>query len=394
MSTRRRMQRELDYPLLVAVIGAVIFGLMMIYSATFTWDDPTYYLRKQVQWAALGFVLLVIASKAGHQLWRKAALVVMGLALLSLLAVLVVGHGASAFSWLLRGGSIQPSEFAKLAFIIYIAAWLASKGDKIRDVTYGLVPFSILLGIVTALVMMQPDIGTAALIVATAVAMFFIAGADVAQLLFTTLAGGAVLAAIIWKSAYARERLEVFLNPTSDPLRAGYHIQTVLDALRAGGVFGRGLGSGTLKLALPLPHTDSIFPVIGEELGLVGCLATIALFVFIAYRGMAISYRAPDTFSSLIAFGVTCWMAFQAFVHVAGNSATLPYTGVTLPFISYGGSSLTMCLAGVGLLLSISRAGKDKELGPSEAFAIRRRDRRPRVSRTGRRTGMEKRTRR
>ncbi len=386
INNRPRPTKGIDYPLLFVVIGMVIFGLMMIYSATFTWPASSSYVMKQAAAAALGLVLALALSRLHYQVWSRFALPIMGVAAALLVLVLVVGKGSAA-SWL-SGGSLQPSEFAKLAFIIYIAAWLASKGERIRDVTYGLVPFSILLGTVTGLIVLEPDLGTASLVVVTAVAMFFIAGAEISQLVITGLAGGATLYVIILQLGYANERLQDFMK---GGLSADYHLQTIVEALRAGGLLGRGLGSGVLKYRLPLPHTDSIFPVIGEELGLLGCLAVVILFVFVVYRGMSISFHAPDTFSSLLAFGVTCWIAFQALVHIAGNTATMPYTGVTLPFISYGGSSLTMCLAGIGVLLAISRMRVERELGTSKALSFGRRDRRPRLSRTRRSTRMEKR---
>lgn len=389
LSNRPRTTMGIDYPLFFVVVVMVIFGLMMIYSATFTWPNSGRYLMKQATAAALGFVVAAILSRLDCRLWRRWALPVMGFSVASLILVLLVGKGAAA-SWF-SGGSFQPSEFAKLAFVVYIAAWLASKGEKIRDVTYGLVPFAVLLGIVTGLIVLEPDLGTAALVVATAVAMFFIAGAEVSQLFIGGLTGGVVLYIIILRSGYATERLQTFFNQNASSPQSSYHVQSILAALRAGGLVGRGLGNGVLKFTLPLPHTDSIFPVVGEELGLLGCLAVIGLFAFVAYRGMFISYHAPDSFSSLVAFGLTCWIAFQALVHIAGNTATLPYTGVTLPFISYGGSSLTMCLAAVGVLLAISRMRIERGLGTSKALTVGRRDRRPRVSRprSGRR--MEKR---
>jgi cell division protein FtsW len=286
---------------------------------------------------------------------------------------------------------VQPSEFAKLAFIVYMAAWLASKGEKIRDVTYGLIPFAVLLGIVSGLILRQPDIGTALLIIATAMAMFFIAGAELVQLLISLVVGGAAFSLIIMNSERAYGRIITFLNPNADPSGEGYQILRILSSLRSGGIAGRGLGSGMEKYVLPLPHTDTIFSVIGEELGLLGCLIVIGLFLFIAYRGLIISFRAPDTFSTLLAFGITCWMIFQATIHIAGNTNTLPFTGVTLPFISYGGSSLTMSLTGIGILLSISRVGVERERRTSAVFAFGRRYRRARVSRASRRGGMEKR---
>jgi cell division protein FtsW len=389
MNNRSRPTTSIDYPLLFVVIVMVIFGLMMIYSATFTWPNSGRYLMKQALAAALGLAIAVGLARLDYQLWRSLALAIMGLSVALLIMVLLVGKGSAA-SWFSMG-SFQPSEFAKLAFIIYIAAWLASKGERIRDVTYGLVPFAILLGIVTGLIVLEPDLGTAVLVVATAVAMFFIAGAEISQLFIGGLAGGTALYVIILRLGYANERLQTFLHPGTESEAATYHVQSILTALRAGGLLGRGLGNGVLKLTLPLPHTDSIFPVIGEELGLLGCLAVVGLFIFVAYRGMSISYHAPDTFGSLLAFGVTCWIVFQALVHIGGNTATLPYTGITLPFISYGGSSLTMCLAGVGVLLAISRMRVERGFGTSKALTIGRRDRRPRLSRTRRGGRMEKR---
>lgn len=389
MNYRAKPTTSIDYALLFVVIVMVILGLMMIYSATFTWPTSGRYLIRQAAAATLGLAMAAVLSRLDYRLLSRLALPIMGFATVLLILVLLVGKGSAA-SWF-SAGSFQPSEFAKLAFIIYIAAWLASKGERIRDVTYGLVPFAVLLGIVTGLIVLEPDLGTAVLVVATAVAMFFIAGAEISQLFIGGLAGGAALYVIILKLGYANERLQNFFHQNTDPQVGNYHVQSILNALRAGGLLGRGLGNGVLKFTLPLPHTDSIFPVIGEELGLLGCVAVVGLFIFLAYRGMSISYHAPDPFSSLLAFGVTCWLAFQALVHVAGSTALIPYTGITLPFISYGGSSLTMCLAAVGILLAVSRMRVERKLGTSKAFTIGRRDRRPRLSRARRSARMEKR---
>ncbi|MBC7260792.1 MAG: cell division protein FtsW, partial [Chloroflexi bacterium] len=376
MGSRQKATMKVDYPLLLAVVVLLILGLMMIYSATFTWPDQVEIVGKQVLWVVLGSVLLVIAMRLDYRIWRRFALPLMGAAIVGLIAVLLIGDKkGNTTSWF-REGSIQPSEFAKLAFIIYMAAWLASKGDKIRDVTYGLIPFAVLLGIVTGLILRQPDIGTAILLVATAMAMFFIAGAEPIQLLISLVVGGAALALIIKNSDYALGRILAFLNPNADPNGESYQILRSLSTLRSGGIAGRGLGSGMEKYGLPLPHTDTIFSVIGEELGLLGCLIVVGLFLFIAYRGLVISFRAPDTFSTLLAFGITCWIIFQATIHVGGNTNTLPLTGITLPFVSYGGSSLTMSLSGIGILLSISRVGVERERRTSAVFAFGRRNRR------------------
>ena len=386
MTAGRRVTSRLDYPLLLVVAVLVILGLIMIYSATFTWKDPTLYLKQQALRAVLGFTCLAVVAHIDCRVWRRWAVPIMGLSVLLLVAVLVAGQGESgARSWF-QDGSLQPSELAKLSFIIYMAAWLDSKGDKIRDMTYGLLPFSVLLGLVAGLIVMEPDVGTGILVMVTAVAMFFFAGADVSQILLALAVGIAVVGFLITRHGYLGERIEVFINPDSAPQGAGYHVRGILDALRAGGLTGRGLGAGIQKLAPPyVHHTDTIFSVIAEELGLMGCLLVLGLFLFVAYRGLVASFRARDRFGTLLAIGVTSWIVFQAVVHIAGNAGALPFTGITLPFVSYGGSSLVTSLAGVGVLLSISRSADKWKVGASAAFAFGGRDRRPHLPRTRRR---------
>lgn len=382
---RRRASGRPDYALLLAVVGLVIFGLMMIFSATFTWPDSRTYLMKQTAFAVIGCAALLVLSLVDQRLLRRWAIPIMGVCVLSLVVLLVIGGRREGTSSWVAGKSIQPTEFVKLGFIIYMAAWLAPQGGRIRDVSYGLFPFVVLLGLVCGLIVLQPDFGAAALIAGTSLAMFFIAGADVKQLVLSVAGGSGVLLLLVSAWPYAQDRLRTFINPASDPLRTGWQIQRILTALRSGGLFGRGLGNGEFKLLLPLPHTDAIFPVIGEELGMIGCMAVIGVYAFIVWRGMRISLKAPDIFSSLLAAGVSCWIALQSLVHIAGNTATLPYTGVTLPLVSYGGSSLIMTLAAIGVLLGVSRVAVEKPIGASSTFAFGRRYRRARLSRTGRR---------
>jgi len=383
MSRNRLTDTRTDYALLMAVVLLVAWGLIMVYSATFMMAEyPPYYLQRQMLWAALGFVLLVVLFRLDYHMLRTLALPIMAVSVLSLIAVLVLARNQETRIWFLNG-SVQPSEFAKLAFIIYIAAWLASKGDRVRDVTYGLIPFAILLSAVTGLILSQPDIGTALLIVATAVSMFFISGAELSQLLIGLLFGAPVLYLIISESEVAQERLRVFFNLGSDLKGLDLQVANVLSAIRLGGITGRGLGAGTQKLYPPfVHHTDTVLSVIGEELGLLGCLTVIVLFLFIAYRGLVIASRAADDFGMLLAVGVTGWVIYQAMIHIGGNTAALPFTGITLPFISYGGSSLVMCLAATGVLLSISRLGTDRRPRTSATCAFGRRNRRPRLSRS------------
>ena len=386
MVTRHRNSGMIDYWLLVAVVLLVVLGLIMVYSATFTMrTDSFYFLKQQILWVIIGGFILSVTARFDYRLLRKWALPIMAAAILLLVGVLLIGQvSGGSQAWFLNG-RVQPSEVAKVAFIVYSAAWLASKGEKVKDVTYGLVPYAIMVGIITGLILVQPDLGTALLMVFIAGAMFFSAGAELSQLLVVLITGGPVLALIILKSGHT-DRLGVFMDPLADPQGAGYQMHGILAALRSGGFFGRGLGASELKFIPPwVHHTDTIFPLIGEELGLAGCLLVIGLFSIIAYRALHISLRAPDDFGAFVALGVACWITIQALIHMAVNTNTLPFTGLTLPFVSYGGSSLVSLMLGVGLLLNVSRAGQEREIRRVATFAFGRRNRRPRLSRAFRR---------
>ncbi len=356
--------RGIDYPLLLTVAVMLVVGLVMVYSASFGVEmarkdgqPTTEYLVRQLEWAAIGTVALVVMSLINYQTWRQWALPILAVTLLVLAALLFRRGGENqAQRWLL-GNSVQPSELCKLAIIIYISAWLASKGEKIRQLTYGMIPFAILLGFVTGLIVLQPNFSTATLIIGTAVIMFFVAGADIKQLLIGFVVGGASLAALVRMAPYRWDRLVTFVqNPLRDPLGRGYQTVRAIFALQAGGLGGVGLGASVQKMGyLYAPHTDAIFAIVGEELGLVGGAAIIALYVVLAYRGLRIAHRCTDPFGALLAVGITSWLVLQAGLHIAVVTATVPFTGITLPFISFGGSSLVSSMAGIGLLLSVSR---------------------------------------
>jgi cell division protein FtsW len=321
----------------------------------------------------------------------------MGVTLVLLVLVLFIGDDRFGARRSFLNGSVQPGELAKMTVVIYIAAWLASKGDQIRDVTYGLIPFAVLIGMVSGLIVLQPDMSTAVLIVLTALAMFFFAGADILQLLASGVVGGITFFLLVNRLPYASARMEEYLQIWRDPQSVGYHIRQALIALGSGGPFGVGLGQGQQKLGyLPAPHTDSIFAVIGEELGFVGCLLVIGLFALFAYRGFKIALEAPDAFSALLACGMTCWLVFQALFNVAVITGLAPFTGISLPFVSFGGSTMTVSLTAVGLLLSVSRGKRigrrSKVTGYQPATLDRRwRNRGTRVSRSGRRPGATRR---
>lgn len=391
---------KFDYLLIVTVAALLITGLMMIYSATFALgyqlhDQPTYFFMRQLLYIGVGLLALIVMANVEYHVWQRFAVPILAVNVLVLVLVLVIGQvHFGAQRWLLNG-SYQPSEASKLAVIIYIAAWLSSKGDQIRKVSYGLVPFAILLGLIVGLVVLQRDLSTAMLIGLTALAMFFIAGGNILQILLAGLMGLATLALLISRSSYRLARIAAFMDPlNSDPLGDGYQIRQILIALGSGGLTGLGLGASRQKFGyIPASHTDGIFAILGEELGLVGGLLVIGLFAFLAYRGFRIALAAPDAFGTILAAGITCGLVFQAVVNIGVVTASIPFTGVTLPLISYGGSSLVMTMASVGLLLAVSRRtmppGKEEKEERREIDRFRRRNRRTRVSGTGRRAKPE-----
>jgi cell division protein FtsW len=362
-----------DYVLLSIVIALLAIGLIMIFSVTFPTSvgegnaNPQSDFVKQAGFAALGLVTLFVLMRVNYRRWGQWAIPMMALTILVLIVILFLPEINGSRRWLLTG-SIQPSEVAKFTVIVYMAKWLSSKGEKLRNLTYGLLPFAIFVGVVTGLIIREPNLSTAIIIGLCAMAMFFIAGADLVQYILLLLAGGVTVALVIANTPYQATRWLTFLqDPFATMSRESYQIAEVLIALGSGGLVGRGLGSGYSKFGfVPAPHTDSIFALLGEELGLIGTWAVLALFLALVYRGFKIASKTNDPFGQVLAAGLTFWLIFQAFVNMAVVTATIPFTGVPLPFISFGGSSLISSLAAVGVLLSISRGSDDQ---PKEADA-------------------------
>ncbi len=361
----RLIRTRTDYVLIVVVAILLILGLMMVYSSTFDmayrgWGNANRFLYRQLVWTALGTVALVVLARIDYHRWQRWAVPIMVVTLLAMGGVVIIGKERfGAARWVLDG-SIQPSEVSKMSVIIYIDAWVTSKVDKIRQLTYGLLPFAILIGLVTVLVLYQSDLSTAGLIAVTALAMFFFAGADVLQLLVSGVFFAATFAVLVMRTPYRLARLESFLDIGADPSGSSYQVKQALIAFASGGFFGQGLGASRQKFGyVPAVHTDTILAVLGEELGLVGCLFLLGLFVVLAYRGFKIATEATDSFGTILAAGLTCSLIVQALINMAVVTATLPYAGVPLPFISYGGSSLLTSMACVGLLLSISRGRRE-----------------------------------
>jgi cell division protein FtsW len=357
-----RQPGVVDYPLLLGVIALLLLGLVMVYSASqfAVPGDTAYWFKRQAVWALLGGVALLVASRIDYHLWRRLALPGMVTALLLLLVVLKVGHTAyGAQRWLHLGlFSFQPSEITKLALTFYVADWLVRAGDGVKTLRNGLLPFATLTGIVLALILFQNDMGTSLVVGALALAMFFAAGANLLQLVPTLALGGLAFWIVTVRTGFRRARLEAFLHPLPPSCSdaASYQVCQGLISLGSGGLFGRGLGDSVQKAGyLPNPFTDSIFAVTGEELGLVGCALIIGLFVLLAFRGLRIGRRSPDAYGALLACGITCWLVTQAAINIGSVVDAIPFTGVPLPFVSFGGSSLVTSLAAIGVLLNISR---------------------------------------
>jgi cell division protein FtsW len=398
----RRERHQVSYALLTAVLALVAIGVVMVYSASsvrsyLASSDPAAQGMQQAVWALLGLAAMLLASRVDFRLLRYLAIPAYVVTLLLLAVVLIPSVGsevAGSRRWLVVPGvgGFQPAELAKLAICIYLAHWLDRRGRNAHSFWNGLVPFALLVAPGFLLIAAEPDLGTAGVYAVTALSMFFMAGANLLYL--GAIAGGVVGAAVLMVTStpYQLQRVESFLNPFRDPLGAGYNTIQALMALALGGIVGQGLGASKQKfLYLPAPSTDFIFAIIGEEWGLVGTLTVVALFLIIAYQGYRIAIHAPDTFSGLLAAGVTTWLVVQACINMMVVSALMPVTGIPLPFISYGGSALTINLVAVGILLSISRETTQTGSMLDAVFGVGRRDRRARVPRAGRRTGPARR---
>lgn len=361
-------RRAPDAGLLVIAGLLTAIGIVMVFSASSAvaytqYHDPAYYLKREFVWAAIGLVALFIALRIDYTKLRPAAPWIFGIAVLLLAAVLLPHVGSvegGARRWIsLRYLSFEPSEFAKLALLLFMAALLSARPDGARSFKQVGFPLLLWVGICFALVMREPDLGTATIFLLSAFVMLFVGGARLTHLAIEVAVAVPALLAFIYASPYRRDRFLAFLHPFKDPLRSGYHIIQSLYALGSGGMFGLGLGQSRQKFGyLPAQHTDFIFSIIGEELGFVGAAAVLALFLAFAYRGIRIAMKAEDRFGFYLAIGITASIALQAFINVGVVTSSWPVTGVPLPFISYGGTSLATTLFAVGLLASVSRGRK------------------------------------
>lgn len=353
-----------DFILFITTLALIGVGLIMVFSssavtANMEFHDAYHYFKRQLTWASIGFVMMIVIMRINYYRLKDFAIPVMVFALACLILVLTpLGIGAKGATRSIGIGflSFIPSEVVKLAMILFMARVMEQNLDKIKSFKYGVLPYLLIMSFVCGLIMLQPDLGTSFVIAGTVFCMLIIAGAQLSHMGGIAMAGVGAVALAIYLEPYRAERFLAFLNPWKYPSDQGFQVIQSLYALGSGGLFGMGLGRSRQKFFyLPEQHTDFIFAILGEELGFMGALLVLALFLLFAWRGFKIAINAPDTFGSLLAAGITIMIVFQAFVNIGVVSGALPVTGITLPFVSYGGSSLLLTMAGVGLLLNISR---------------------------------------
>ncbi|MDH4330478.1 MAG: putative lipid II flippase FtsW [Candidatus Moranbacteria bacterium] len=364
--------KQVDKSLMFAILGLASFGVIMVGSASVLYSQThfgdSYYLLKKQLFAGFlpGIVAMYFLSKIDYHFWKKVAVPFFFVTLVFLVLVFVPGIGSEVYGasrWINLGPmSFQPSEMAKLAIIMYLAAWLESKGRKrIEDFYEGMIPFLGILGVMGFLILKQPDTGTLGAIIIISMCVYFASGAKISHIVSILVAGFIALGALIKVAPYRMNRFKVFLNPEIDPQGIGYQINQALLAIGSGGFFGLGFGHSRQKLNyLPEPMGDSIFAVISEEFGFVGAVMLVGVFVFIASRGYRIAKNSSDEFGKLMAIGITSWIIFQAFINIAAITAMIPMTGIPLPFISYGGTSLVFLMSATGILLNISKQSRLK----------------------------------
>jgi len=354
-----------DFVIFFAIIALLGIGVVMVYSASaisayVNFNDSYYFLKRQIIWASLGILAMILTMNVDYHVWRKFAKPIMIVTLILLVLVLIPGLGKvvnGARRWLGFGSLyLQPSEIAKLSMVLFTAASLALRQDRITSFVKGIVPQLLMLLVVFGLILKEPDLGTALSIGGTIFVLLFVAGAKISHLSSLGFIGVIGIIAAVILEPYRLKRLFAFSNPWADPLDTGYHIIQSLYAIGSGGLFGVGLGRSREKfLYLPEPHTDFIFAILGEELGLIGTITVLVLFFLFAWRGLKVAISAPDIYGSILAAGLTTMIMVQALMNIAVVTASMPVTGIPLPFISFGGSALIFTLAGVGILLNISR---------------------------------------
>lgn len=343
----------------IVILSSASLGLLNRSGAGFS----SVIFRQLGLGMGLGIILLVITSKIHYAKWKKYALPVFifsfFLSLLVFAPYLGFEHGG-AKRWLSLGAfSFQPSELLKFGFVVYLASWISSRKEDIKSIKFGFVPFLVITGFVSLILVMEPDLGTLGVIAITGLAMFFIGGGKVSHAAAAVLIGLIILGGLVLLKPHAMSRVTVFVNPSLDPQGIGYQVRQSLIAIGSGGLFGRGFGMSVQKFNyLPEPIGDSVFAVFAEEFGFIGSLFLISLFLFFLFRGFSLSSRAPDSFAGLLGSGIVILIVVQSFINIGSMAAVLPLTGLPLIFVSQGGSALAITMAEIGVLLNISKYRK------------------------------------
>jgi len=397
----QRERHEPDWVLLLAVVALAALGILMVYSSTGALGllDQNQFetVGPQALWGVLGVIAMLAVMRIDYRYLRliSVGLLVVALGLLIVVAVGGIGplraiNTNNSLRWLQIGPlpAMHPGELAKLAIVVYLAHWLAKRGSKTTSFTEGLLPFLLILGAVVALVYFEPDLGTSAVIALTGLTMFFVAGGRLAHFAILVPAGLAAVVVGVSMSNYQMQRVQAFLNPWAYSNDIGHQTVQGLLALGMGGATGIGLGQSvqpSTAISLPQSQNDFVFALLGQELGFIGAIVVIGLYLLVAYRGIRIALGAPDTFGALLAVGITAWLVIQAFINIGVVVVLIPITGITLPFISAGGSSLLVSFAAIGILLSISRETLPRGTWNDADSDRGRRHRRPRLPGVGRR---------
>jgi cell division protein FtsW len=387
---RRAGQLKIDVPLLLTVITLLIFGLMMVYSASYDYSynwygDPYSMFRRQLMWLVVGIIAALALIFVDYHRWRGLSVPGMVATLGMLAVVLVLGNERNGATRTLFGSSGQPSEFAKLMIIIYLAVWLDAKPERRTDVSFGLIPLAAMLGLLGGMIFLQPDLSAVVTIFALGGLMFFLAGGDLRHIVILLIIALFVTWGVVKIHPTGVERIQSYFAGLKDPILGSDHVKRAFEAFVKGGWFGVGIGNAETKLTgLPVPPTDSIFAVVGEETGAFGAIGVVGLYAMMLWRGLTIARRAPDTLGSLIAAGLTLWITIEAFVNMAVMVNLVPFAGNALPFISAGGSNLLASLLAIGILLNISRLSEQRKEEHGKLFnavvSLRGRDRRRSIS--------------
>jgi cell division protein FtsW len=351
--------------LLIPAALLTVIGLVMVLSSSSVtafqeFGSSFLFFNRQVVYALVGVVGLVVIARMPYRLWQRIAVPLLGLTVVLLILALTAGRAAyGASRWLYVGSiSLQPSELAKLSLLAFTATVLTAKWKRLDELGHLVVPIVPALALVAGIVILQRDLGTTIILCGSVFLLLFVAGVRLKYLVTGGVAGLLLSVALIFGEGYRKDRLLSFMDPAADPLRSGYQLIQGYIALGSGGWFGVGLGASRQKWgSVPNAHTDFIFAILGEELGLIGEFVVIALFGLLIFAGIRIAMRAPDTFGRLLAAGITGWLGLQAIVNLGAVTGLMPITGVPLPFVSYGGSALVVTLVAVGVLASVARAG-------------------------------------